>query len=243
MDYPVPTRATARTFWGEELEVFLPELVSCELHAHGLIEPDVTALFIDTIEPGDIVYDVGAHVGYYSLLGSALGATVHAFEPARTTERALKRNVGDGAVVTAIGLWDGQGKLEFRDFGDEHSAVNTFLSSKDDGLTQPAATYEVPVTTLDLYVRDSDEPPSLIKLDAEGAELQVLRGGATVIRSARPLIAMEVGDTDESCTSRRAIEFALELGYDAFDLDESGLRPHELQDKYSYANVVLMPRS
>jgi FkbM family methyltransferase len=233
-------RTAARTFWREPIEVTLPELVSCEIHRYGLIEPGLTALFIDRVAPGTVVYDIGAHHGYYSLLAAALGAQVHAFEPAEHTLPTLRRNVGDRVRVVAKGAWSRDTMLELMDFGSAHSAVNTFVSSRDEALEAPTSTYEVPVVSIDGYVSQQSQPPRLIKIDAEGAERDVLQGAATTLRSAKPLVAIEVGDTQAEFHSREAIEFAAELGYAPFDMKPEGVRPHAKRERYSYGNILLI---
>lgn len=233
--------ATATTFWGHQMEVVLPELVSCELHRYGLIEPPLTALFVEVVTAGTVVYDVGAQFGYYSVLAAELGAQVHAFEPARQTLPSLQRNVGGEVAVVHAGLWNEPTMLELKDFGSRHSAVNTFLSVKDEELDEPEATYQVEVTTLDAYAEAARAVPDLVKIDAEGAELQVLQGARTTLTSHRPLVTVEVGDTPRYRTSRRALDFALELRYLPFDLCETGVRRHELRDDYTYGNVLLVP--
>ena len=237
--YPSPTETTATTFWGDRLQVVLPELVSCEIHRHGLIEPGLTALFIDVLEPGTVVYDVGAHLGYYSLLAGFLGARVHAFEPSRETLPFLQGNVGDRVVVNPIGLWSEETTLEFNDFGKGRSALSTFVSPRDPSADSESS-YSCRVTTVDDYAGYTGDVPRFIKIDAEGAELEVLRGATGTLASARPLLTIEVGDV-EGGESRAAIDFAIECGYAPFEMTLDGTRPHEVRDSYSYGNILLIP--
>lgn len=240
--HPQPVVVPARTFWGGPIHVVLPELVACELHRYGVIEPGLTKMFIDLVEPGMTVFDVGAHYGYYSLLAARRGARVHAFEPATSTLSLLTRNVASTATVVAKGVWSSTGTLRFQDFGDAHSAVNTFLEPKDPDLAGPGRTYPVEVTSLDDYVGATGAAPQLVKIDAEGAEVEVLRGAADTIRRQRPIVAVEVGDTGGTTGSRALLEHALTLGYEAFEMTLSGRQRHELRDVYAYGNILLLPR-
>ncbi len=240
-EWSVATSVAASTFWGAPIEVVLPELVSCELHRYGLIEPGLTALFLERVGPGSVVFDVGAHLGYYSMLAEELGAEVHAFEPSERTMTTLRKNVGDRVEVVAKGAWSSETTLHLQDFGSKHSAVNTFVSVRDEELEEPDAVYEVPVTTVDLYVAATGATPDLIKIDAEGAELEVLRGATRTLRSAQPIVTIEVGDTKADSHSRAAIESALELGYSPFDVTPEGLTPHAMRETYGYGNVALLP--
>ena len=240
-EWPTPTEVTATTFWGSPMEVVLPELVSCEIHRYGLIEPGLTALFLDVVGPDWIVFDVGAHLGYYSMLADELGASVHAFEPSDQTRPRLHRNAGERVRILSEGVWHAETILELQDFGAGHSAVTTFVSSRDTTLQEPAATYPVPVTSIDSHVKKTGVTPNLIKVDAEGAELSVLHGAEETIRSARPLITVEVGDTEVEKQSRATLEFALDLGYKLFEMTPEGTPPHVLRDTYSYGNILLAP--
>ncbi len=238
--YPRPVCTVATTFWGAEMQIVLPELVSCEIHRHGVIEPGLTALFIEAIDDGTVVYDVGAHLGYYSLLASSLGAKVHAFEPSKATLPMLRSNVGNDVTISATGLWSAETTLPFNDYGDRHSAVSTFLAPKDEEVGDPEAVYAVALTTIDRYAERTGAVPHLIKIDAEGAELEVLRGAARTIASAKPLITIEVGDAGQTDTSRQAIDFAAGLGYAPYEMTAAGTLPHAVRNTYSYGNILLV---
>lgn len=233
--------APAVTFWGDEMTVILPELVGCELATYGLIEPGLTRLFLDLVTRRSVVFDVGAHLGYFSLLASTLGAEVHAFEPSAETLTLLRRNVAGRALVVPKGLWRSPGTLELKDFGPGHSALNTFHASKDEGLTEPARTTEVEVASIDDYVATTGVKPDLIKVDVEGAEREVLIGSRTTIEKRRPIITLEVGDAEGTPRTRPALDLAAGLGYDLYDMTPNGVAPHELRDTYGYGNVLLLP--
>lgn len=241
-EYGAPMPAGTTTFWGAEMQVVLPELVSCEIYEHGVIEPTLTALFIEVVRKGTVVYDVGAHLGYYSLIAAALGGKVHAFEPSKSTLPILEENVQNRATISPTAFWSEDTTLRLKDFGSAHSAVNTFLSPKDERLGEPEDDYPVRVTTLDRHVAKTGDVPRLIKIDVEGAELQVLQGAETTIRAAQPLVTVEVGDTAKERTSRSAIEFAIDLDYVPYELTDQGPRPHEVCDVYEYGNLLLVPR-
>ncbi|HEX2050170.1 MAG TPA: FkbM family methyltransferase [Actinomycetota bacterium] len=238
--YARPTRARATTFWGDEMDVVLPELVSCEIHRYGVIEPGLSALFVDVVRPGTVVFDAGAHLGYYSLLAASLGARVHAFEPSRQTLPLLRDNAAGRVRVVPAGLWSAETTLSLTDFGSGHSALDTFVSSRDESAA-PRGAYDARVTTVDAYVAAAGDVPDVVKVDAEGAELEVLRGAASTMTTARPLVTVEVGDTGRGPRSRDALDFAATLGYAPFDVTPDGVRPHRVRDEYEYGNVLLAP--
>lgn len=243
-EYPEELRAaTCTTFWGDPLRIALPEIVACELDRYGLIEPGVTRLFMDMVRPGSVVLDIGAHLGYFTLLASSLGASVHAFEPSHSTRRLLESNVAGRATVVPRGMWHERTHLELKDFGSRHSAVNTFLTAKEDSLGEPERVHAVEVTTVDDYSERVGQVPHLIKIDAEGAEAAVLEGARQTIAQHHPVITVEVGDVDDAPTSRRLLELAAALGYKPYDLAPDGQRPHPVKQTYGYGNIALFPRS
>jgi FkbM family methyltransferase len=137
------------------------------------------------LKAGQVVYDVGANVGFYSLLASVLvGETghVYSFEPFPENVRQLKKHlemnhiqnctVVDAAVSSADG-----------------DAI--FDPSEDRCTGHLAASGSLHVRTLaldGLLFRNEIRPPNLMKIDIEGAEFECLRGASGVIQDSRPII-------------------------------------------------------
>src|SRR5215472_4923617 len=81
-------RVTARTFFDRDMSVHLPDLVGVKLYQYGFFEEGLTRALIKMLPPGGVFIDIGAHVGYYTLLASLLvGSKGHvvAFEPTPRT--------------------------------------------------------------------------------------------------------------------------------------------------------------
>jgi FkbM family methyltransferase len=145
----------------------------------GRWEPGVTRLVENVLEPDMTVVDVGAHIGYFSLLAARrVGPTghVYAFEPAPENYELLVRN---------IFLNGYQHIIPVRKAVSSHQGVDTFflhpdsvahsLQSQTFGWSQ--ATTEVDTTTLDLFFAAQGWPPvHLVKMDIEGAEPEALDG-------------------------------------------------------------------
>jgi FkbM family methyltransferase len=134
---------------------------------------------------GDVVYDIGANVGFYSLLASVLvGQTghVYSFEPLPDNLRELRRHLEMNGIKNctvidvAVSSTDGEGV--FDPSGDRctgHLADNGNL--------------HVRTASLDGFLmRNEIRLPSLMKIDIEGAELECLQGASNVIQQARPVI-------------------------------------------------------
>lgn len=149
----------------------------------GLHETSEMAFVLHLLRPNELFLDVGANVGSYTVLAAgAAKARVIAVEPIPSTFDALRRNVAvnalDGRVdCHRLGLSDTHGTLRFTSTLD---TVNHVLSDGED-----APSVDVPVTRMNDLV--GDEAPTLIKIDVEGHEHAVLRGGGrNVGRSAPP---------------------------------------------------------
>jgi len=233
-----PKQVQTRTFWGDSMTVVLPEEVSCRIYEFGIWEPGLTRLLIDRIRPGWVLFDVGAHFGYFSLLSSHLGAKVHAFEPTPTTCKMLRSNVGDRVSVNEVALWNANGSVPITDFGVVKSAFNTV--GKTNNLTDKTAAHtviQVPATTIDDYVARTGAVPHLIKLDVERVEEQVVDGAHRTLANHKPLVTVEVGEGEES---RRLLHQMAEMGYRPFDITIEGVSPHSLRSSYTYDNLLLV---
>lgn len=149
------------------------------------ISPELAFLRDRMIAPGDRVLECGAHHGFTTILiAHWIGPSgrLTAFEASPSSAEILSRNIelnrlGDRVTVEAKAVGSRAGSLTFT---DESNAV---------ALTAPFAPgSRVPVVPLDDYAHLS---PTLLKLDVEGFEIEVLRGAERVLRR-RPKLAIEV---------------------------------------------------
>lgn len=155
------------------------------LTATGAYEPYETSLFLSRIKRGDTVCDVGAHVGYYTLLGSkSVGdhGRIFAFEPVPDNQSLLQQNLTDNGCTNATlvphAVSDSLGITKL--------TINP-LSSGDHSIAknQSGKTIDVSTTTIDAYVAATKYKPSLVKIDVEGAELLVFAGMKRALASER----------------------------------------------------------
>ncbi|OWY62260.1 hypothetical protein B7486_59400, partial [cyanobacterium TDX16] len=144
----------------------------------GSYEPSIAAAARRLLQPGDLVVDVGAHIGWFTVLAAGLvGARgrVLAFEPFPPSWALLERNVASlGQVTTenvAVGAEAGVVRLGPQP-GSDSGSVSAAAGSQADGI-------EVPVATLDDLLDRADvggRPIRVLKVDVEGFEPQVLAG-------------------------------------------------------------------
>jgi FkbM family methyltransferase len=141
-----------------------------EFRAHRL-------LLSEFIKPGELAFDVGAHVGYRTEILLSLGATVVSFEPQPICARevAARGNKHLTVVNKAVGAAEGTAQLHLAETANIASLLPDWYKSEDD-----LGTITVPVTTLDKAI-ELFGCPSFCKVDVEGFEVEVLRGLSHVI--------------------------------------------------------------
>ena len=181
------------------------------------------------LNAGDVFYDVGANVGFFSLIAASyVGPTgcVYAFEPVEANVASIRENarlnnlnnvtlfalaVGRTSGIAELLLteWDGGGSLST-------SAVKPPV---------PIARRNVRVVALDDLIKEERlRLPNFVKIDVEGVELDVLIGMSETIAKARPVLLFEVDDGNKASFERRQRElddYVAALGYEVFHLEPS----------------------
>lgn len=242
----------ARLFWGEDMNVVFPEIVSCFLYRYGYFEPDLTTIVMTHVKLGQTFFDVGTHFGYYSMLASRLvghEGQVHGFEPTMETYKVVRSNLGLKSNVTLnnVAAWSEETTLKFTDYGAQYSAFNSLYGAKLENsmiAKMSPMDYDVKAISIDKYVEESGVRPDFIKIDAENAEYDILKGMTNTLRDIRPTITLEVGDVNEGefKNSSACVHFLLEHNYNVFELRDGALREHEPTKKYSHTNLLFLPK-
>lgn len=159
------------------------------------VEPEQTRALMDLLGPGQVFYDIGANVGYYTLLASRLvGETgsVIALEPAERNLAYLRRHlaindVGNARVIPEA-VADHVGEARFDAGANPAEGHLAGIRDGDGSRTGPM----VPVTTLDALVERTALAPNVVKMDIEGAELLALQGAARTLATAKPALLLSV---------------------------------------------------
>ncbi|OGT93976.1 MAG: hypothetical protein A2083_05765 [Gemmatimonadetes bacterium GWC2_71_9] len=181
----------------------------------GLAEPLVQAALGEHLGRGMVFYDVGANVGFLTLIGARLvGATgrVVAFEPHPASAAALRHNAALNGfahvtvVARAVGRAAGTAKLALRE-------ESTLARLAAPGETGPTVDVEM-VAIDDLVAAGAIRPPALVKIDVEGAELEVIAGMRRTIAAHRPTILCEMHGTNAAFAAQMA---ELEYGVTALE--------------------------
>ena len=215
------------------------------LYALGkvLAEPRERRFFREQVEPGMVVFDVGANLGFYSLLFSDLvgpSGRVHAFEPDPLSFGFLRdratparhRNV----EVTPAAAGDHTGTVTLFCSGTNR-ADNRIHASHEPGGT--AETVEVPLITLDDYCTERGiDRIDAVKMDVQGAEVAALAGFRKTVSRVRPrwlFIEFSPKHLRSAGSSPEAFwEILNELGFEPWGFDEAG-RPSPVEDTAAFS--------
>lgn len=148
----------------------------------------------EQVKPGMHIIDVGAHLGLFSSVCSQLAGPegkIVCFEPTPETFKLLQQTLGlnQCSNVTAVqaAVSDKEGMATFYVSETAGCNSNSLVKNKLGGTSQA---YDVRLMTLDGITADYLLKPSLVKIDAEGAELDVLKGGVTTFKKYKPILIL-----------------------------------------------------
>jgi FkbM family methyltransferase len=240
---------TTRTKCGTILSGSTDDLIQRYVYYFGVWEPNLTAWLMRTLRSGAAFIDVGANIGYYSLLASRYvgpdGLVVAVEASPIIFQRLLSniaRNGGHCHNVTAVNCAIGEscGQVVVHHAASDNIGA-TSISSLSDAPPQTATV--VPVAPLaDVIPYDIIDRIQVVKIDVEGSELQVIRGMTHLLNNRRFTadIVVEVSPTALSRHGATFTDFRRLLS-------SAGYMPYEIENSYSYrayarGNLPVRPR-
>ncbi len=220
----------------------------------GIFEADNVTVLQALIRPGSCMFDVGANIGLMAIpvLTADASCKVVSFDPSVNVLPSLRRTLAESPFGARWTLVE-------KAVGAAPGTVTFTLSSQANSLfdgirptqrVESAAQVQVEMTTLDAeWVRLGKPHVSLIKIDVEGAESEVLRGAAECLRAEQPFVLLEWNRQNLAaydCPADFVLKFAAEAGYEV--LAVPGLHPvknnHQLKLHMAFTeNFLLSPLS
>lgn len=195
---------------------------------HGFYEPELVNYCRQYIDPLRDAIDIGSNIGFYSVLFSkkiSKNNRVLSIEPTYNAFERLKKNLELNNCVPGIILYQGVasdriGEAEIKTIigREEYSSMG--------GMNHPEifgdsyTSYQVPSSTLDALVAENNLNPGFLKIDVEGCENLVFKGGLNTIKTYKPVILAEVSDlllTKNASSAKEIINMITGLGYEAID--------------------------
>jgi len=198
-----------------------------ELSTKEIYEPGVTRLFQREVRSGDHVLDIGANIGYFTLLAARLvgnAGKVTAFEPDPTNFGILSRNVLDNDYANVV--------LRQEAVADRPGTLRLYRSERNRGdhrLFDPGdgrSSVEVPVTALDRSLKGLDRKVHFIKMDVQGAEALALEGMKGLLKANRGLklvTEFEPGNLKTAgADPKKFLDSLKKAGFKLFEIPEEG---------------------
>jgi FkbM family methyltransferase len=208
--------------------------------ATGLpFEPDEVALVKHYVQPGDVVIDVGANIGYYTLLFAQLVGIegwVFAFEPEPDNFTILQQNIQLNQYHNI--------SLVQKALSAENKTTKLFLCNENKGMHRLYPSVCCAENINVNSVRLDDELPSwvqhvnFIKMDIEGAEYLALLGMQDLIRHYKPYLLTEFSPAalfEAGVDATQYIKLLLDLGFVLYDVK---LQPIDLRQLYADLRIV-----
>jgi FkbM family methyltransferase len=199
------------------------------MYAEGCYEPPIQRVLSQHLQPGSVFYDVGAHIGIVGMFGAQLVGTngvVFAFEAdsdnARRIEEHLSRNSLHQIRVVPCAVWSSGGRIRFERASAQSSRNQGAITTKP--TISGENSVEVEAVALDTFVRENPSP-TVIKIDVEGAEADVLRGSQEVFARAKPVLLCEVHHPK---AAEDVTRWLLERGYGFEWLEDQAQFPRHL---------------
>ena len=220
----------------------------------GTYEMPVQKALSQYLKSENIFYDIGANVGFFTILGAKLvdsGGHVYAFEPEAKNAVTLRRNakLNNFAHVTviekAVSRTTGTEKLCLTEYCGSNALASSDNSSQQLESELPSflkVKERITVNTVsidDLLQDNKTKPPTLVKIDVEGAEMEVLQGMSQTLKKWQPIIIYEVDDKNQDglLNKRKKVDdFLLSHGYKI-----ESLAPSYLGISWNVGHAIAIP--
>jgi len=192
------------------------DLIGKMLSRDLIWEPHNIALMRQYVNKGDVVLDIGANIGFFSVvLSKIVGNTgkVHAFEPILENFKLLQLNCNklSNTILHYYALGNETGKVTLA--SEQGNMGNSYITNDSYG--------DVNLIKLD----DLGINPKFIKLDVQGFEYDVLMGGLETIKSNRPIMIIELEDSNGSIptsfrqSKEKSLKLLKELNYTIYNVE------------------------
>jgi FkbM family methyltransferase len=243
---PMPIRLRWGAWW-----LAGDDVISRRLRLGKGFEEAEQSFLLRFLQPGMMVLDVGAHNGLYTLLAhKRVGpqGRVIAFEPSPREQKRLRLHLRMNGVSSlrvepvALGASEGTADLYV-----PQGRSTSFNSLRPPVVSEPVKRVPVPVITLDGYLAKAHiTAVDFVKLDVEGAELDILKGAAALLSATpRPVFLCELADirTEPWGYSSVAIyDLLAECGYRWYAITPDGhVQPAPRQEHYPDKNLLAVP--
>jgi FkbM family methyltransferase len=173
-------------------------------------------------KPGTVVFDIGTNIGYVALkLAKEVGPTgkVYGFEPDVDNFKKAQHNISDlnpwakNLIIDNSGFGDKKGQFKLYAVDEGNNGMNQIRNDLSEGTRYSVINIEV----LDDYIAERKiSPPGLMKIDTEGYEMNIIKGGVKTIKEHKPVLFIEIDENNlklQNNSARELVSFIKELKY------------------------------
>jgi len=212
---------------------------------YGTWEPEVLRAVMTTVKPGMTVIDIGAHIGYYTLLFAKCvspNGQVVAFEPLPVNFELLKRNI----QLNELACVQTFSQAVFSRNEEIILTVPDDLPHSGDASVyhgRGTKQFRVPAITLDTFCDSSGIRPDIAKMDVQGAEYDVLIGAKRTIDLHRPKLLIELHHFDGKLAAHPVPDLLTSWGYRVQWIERSEMTSHILATPTSTKSEIAGPEA
>jgi FkbM family methyltransferase len=222
-------------YWIQGTWMYIDDRDSLGLKKYGIYEQEETKLWKELIKNDSIVLDIGANIGYFTLIMSKLARQVHAFEPDPRNFQILQNNIEANNIKNV--------KLYHSAAAETAGSSTLYLSEINRGMHRlyrsdwcKEGSVQVQTVRIDDIIDQSD----FVKIDVEGAELGVLKGMKQLLEKSKPTVIMEFDRAsimEYGAKPKDIYDFMASLGYAILTLKGQTLSFNELETKLAAKEI------
>jgi len=195
---------------------------------YGHYEQPVAILLENIVKPDSIVLDIGANIGYFTLIAAqkAKKGKVVAFEPVQELSKKLQQNIRENHFQNIKVVEAAAGESEKDSTIYLSTSENSGMSSLQPPENFSGLSQAVKIINIDQWIKQSEiEKIDIVKLDIEGSELFALRGMKETLINFKPFLIVEINKNilaNFSLVPGDIMNYLTGLGYISFDISEKG---------------------
>jgi FkbM family methyltransferase len=221
------------------------EHIQQQLFWYGYYEKELGDLLKKTIKPGDVFLDLGANIGYFSLLvaNNSPSAKVISFEPVRGLFQNMNENISLNNIKNILTVNAAVGEISEEKELFVSASDNLGMSSFHQPGNYSGKTEKVKVVAIDDWFKTSGlSRIDIIKLDIEGSELAALKGMKEVLQKQKPILIVEVNPETLSMFNLKPsniYNYLKQLNFEGFLILENGRLEYLTQPEINQTTNVL----
>lgn len=221
------TEQSSLIYHGKEVKFFTPNNMTRNRVARIFSKEPITIIWMDNVKENEIVLDVGANVGMYTMMVAvARNAKVFSFEPEASNYYLLNENIKLNNLHETVTAWnagvldyDGQSTLYISDLGGFGRAIHSVDEEVNFDLTPKVSSFKqgINVLTLNSFCNNLNIIPDHIKIDVDGLEHRIIYGNLDTLSKSKTVI-VEIQNMKEHL---EAVDALLSVG---FNLDKNQVK-------------------